>query len=83
MSEFPEPQQESAAAFENRDIGPFRKGSKLMTIILFFALCILAKDFKDSISENYFGRVPGPCEFEPSQIMTPKLDFANMQRIKL
>ena len=26
MSEFPEPQQESAAACENRDIGPFKKG---------------------------------------------------------
>ena len=29
MSEFPEPQQESAAACENRDIGPFsQEGSK-------------------------------------------------------
>ena len=37
MSEFPEPQQESAAACENMDIGPFRKGPKLMTTILFFA----------------------------------------------
>ena len=37
MSEFPEPQQESAAAFENSDIGPFMKGPKLMTTLLFFA----------------------------------------------
>ena len=29
MSEFPEPQQESAAACENMDIGPFRKGPAL------------------------------------------------------
>ena len=39
MSEFPEPQQESDAACENRDIRPFRKGPKLMTTILFFAYC--------------------------------------------
>ena len=36
MSEFPEPKQESAAACENRDIGPFRKGPKQMTTILTF-----------------------------------------------
>ena len=36
MSEFPEPQQESAAACENRDNGPFRKGLKQMTSILTF-----------------------------------------------
>ena len=36
MSEFPKPQQESAAAIENRDIGPFRKGPKQMTTILTF-----------------------------------------------
>ena len=37
MSEFPEPQQESAAACENRDIGPFRKGPNLTPTILLFA----------------------------------------------
>ena len=37
ISEFPQPQQESAAACENRDIVHFRKGPKLMTTILFFA----------------------------------------------
>ena len=37
MSEFPEPQQETTAACENRDIGPFRKGPKLMTTIVFIA----------------------------------------------
>ena len=36
MSEFPESQQESAAVCENRDIGPSRKGPKLMTTILLF-----------------------------------------------
>ena len=36
MSEVPEPQQESAAACENRDIGAFRKGPKQMTTILTF-----------------------------------------------
>ena len=34
MSEFPEPQQESTAACENRDIGPLRKGPKQMNTIL-------------------------------------------------
>ena len=37
MSEFDQPQQESIPACENRDIGPFRKGPKLMTTILSFA----------------------------------------------
>ena len=37
MSEFPEPHQESAAACENRDIGHFRKGPKLMNTNVFFA----------------------------------------------
>ena len=37
MSEFPETQKESAAACENMDIGPLRKGPKLMSTILFFA----------------------------------------------
>ena len=40
MSEFPEPQQESAAACENRDIGPFRKGPKQMTKIVTFHFLI-------------------------------------------
>ena len=35
MSEIPEPQQESAAACENRDIEPFRKGPKLINTMLF------------------------------------------------
>ena len=33
MSEYPEPQQESAAARENRDIGPFRYGPKQINTI--------------------------------------------------
>jgi len=37
MSEFLEPQQESAAVCENRDIGPYRNGPKLMTTILYLA----------------------------------------------
>ena len=37
MSKFPEPHQESAAACEIRDIGPIRKGPKLMNTNLFFA----------------------------------------------
>ena len=36
MSEFPEPQQKTAAAYENKDIGPFRKGPKQITTILTF-----------------------------------------------
>ena len=36
MSEFLEPQQESAAACENMDIGPFSKGPKQMTTISTF-----------------------------------------------
>ena len=36
MSEFPEPQQESASPCENMDIGPFRKGPKQITTILTF-----------------------------------------------
>ena len=36
MSEFLEPQQESAAPCENRDIAPFRKGQKQMTTNLTF-----------------------------------------------
>ena len=36
MSEFPEPQQESAANCENRDIGPFKKVPKQITTILTF-----------------------------------------------
>ena len=64
MSEFPEPQQESAAACENRDIGPFRKGPKLQFYSLHICKIQIWKhsDFTDPISENYFGRVPGPCE---------------------
>ena len=39
MSEFPEPQQESAAACENRDIGPLKKGPKqIITIVNFHYL---------------------------------------------
>ena len=60
MSEFPLPQQESAAACENRDIGPFTKGPKHICKIK----VLKHSDFKDPISENYFGRVPGPCEYE-------------------
>ena len=41
MSEFPEPQKESASVFENRDIGLFRKGPKLM--FFNFVLCIFRK----------------------------------------
>ena len=37
MSEFPELQQESAAACENMVIGAFSKDPKLMTTILLFA----------------------------------------------
>ena len=40
MSEFPEPQQESAVACENSDIGPFRKGPTEMTTILIFHFLI-------------------------------------------
>ena len=40
MSEFPEPQQESAAACENQDIGPFGKGPKQMTSLLIFNFLI-------------------------------------------
>ena len=36
MSECSEPQQESAAACEKRDIGPFGKGPNQMITILFF-----------------------------------------------
>ena len=36
MNEFSEPQQESAAACENRVIGPFRKGPKQITTIITF-----------------------------------------------
>ena len=36
MSEFTEPQQESTAACENRDIGPLWKGPKQMNTILTF-----------------------------------------------
>ena len=31
MSEFPDPNQESAAACENRVIGPYRKGQEMLT----------------------------------------------------
>ena len=40
MNEFPEPAQKSAAACENRDIGPFREGPKQMTTILTFTFLI-------------------------------------------
>ena len=68
MSEFPEPQQESAAPPENRNIGPFRKGPKLMTTILFFSYLqnpgLEALRFKDPISKNHFGRVPANMKWE-------------------
>ena len=40
MSEFPELQQESAAACENRDLGLFREGPKRITTILTFNFLI-------------------------------------------
>ena len=62
MSEFPELQQESAAACENMDIGPFRKGPKLKTTILFFAylqnLGLEALKFKGSYLRTLFRKGP-------------------------
>ena len=69
MSIFPEAQQKSAAFCEIKDIGPFRKGLKLMTTFLFFVLCKFRFGSPANMRCHYLGRSKFTGSWDPFKLI--------------